>query len=203
VTTTPGTVGQLLSAVHGSSWAEDLTALSSGPLFARLTKALVAQGNLMSSAGVFKTAAARIPDLLRLDVGVILVGGWQKIAELQRYADRGKYGPDKTVIVELTRHTVTSSHKPSLDIVFDGAKVDTVPFELKFTVTLDGALLTICDGQILAVSPGACSVGGELKCEGYSILKRESAQVKVPGTWTFKEPFLIAPSAHAARPAET
>ena len=111
-------------------------------------------------------------------------------------------GPDQTLLVEITRHTVTSSHKPSLDIIVDGVTIDKVPFELKLTVTLDGALLTICDGRILAVSPGACKVAGEFKCEGYSILKRESAPVRLPGTWTFKEPIPISPPALAALPAE-
>lgn len=192
------TVGQLLSAVHGSAWADGLTNLTSGPLFARLSRSLSVQGSVLNSAAVSKTAAARIPDLLRLDVGALLVSGWKKTTELRRYTDRTKYGPDETVFVELTRHTVTSAHKPTLDIVMDGVTIDTVPFELKFTLTLDGAVLTIRDGQILAVSPGSCKAGGELKCEGQSILKRELAPVKLPGTWTFKEPIPIKPRPPAA-----
>ena len=90
--------------------------------------------------------------------------------------------------VKLGQHTVTSSHKPSLDIVVDGVKVDTVPFDLKLTITLDTALLTIRGGEVLAVAPGARQAAGELECEGFSLVKRESRTVKLPGKWTFKQP---------------
>lgn len=196
------TVGQLLHAVHGSEWADGLVNLTAGPLLARLAKSLSIQGSVLNSAAASKTAAARIPDLLRLDVGALLVSAWKKTTEIEGYADRTKYGPDETVFVELTRHIVTSSHKPTLDIVVDGVTIDTVPFELKVTLTLDAAVLTIRDGQILAVSPGSGKAGGELKCEGLSILKRELTPVKLPGTWTFKEPIPITPRTPAPAPPE-
>lgn len=192
MTSPNGTVDQLFSDFQDDSWTERLKVLEHGQVYARIMKSLVTHGGLVNSVGSFKTLAARIPDLLRLDLGVILVGGWQKMTELRRYTDRKKYPPDETVLVEITRHTVTSTHKPKLDIVIDGVKVDTVPFELKLTIIIDGAVLTIRDGRILAVSPGATKAGAEFKCEGYTIVKRESAPVRVPGKWTFKEPIEIA-----------
>jgi len=183
------TAADLLSGPHGGDWVETLASAES-PMFVRLTRALPAHG-FLNVSGAFKTIAARIPDLLRLDLGAIVVGGWKKVSELQRYADPAKYPPDETVFVTLGQHTVTSSHKPSLDIVVDGAKVDTVPFELKLTLTLDTATLTIRAGEVLAAAPGSCQAAGELKCEGYSLVKRESKTVKLPGKWTFKGPIRI------------
>ena len=193
MTSTPGTLIELFSEVQGGRWDESAKALEGGPAYTAILKRLATYGSLLSNVSAFRTVAARIPDLLRLDLGVIIVGGWKKVAELRRYTDRAKYPPGEGVLVEVTRHTVTSTHKPSLDIVVNDKKVDAVPFELKLTVTLDGALLTIRDGKIEAMSPGACKVGGELKCEGYAILKRDSAPIRVPGTWTFKEPIAIGP----------
>jgi len=192
VTSTAGTLVELFADLHGGTWAESVKALEGGPAYARIMQRLATHGGLMNGVDAFRTVAGRIADLLRLDLGVIIVGGWKKMAELRRYTDRAKYPPDEGVLVEVTRHTVTSTHKPSLDIVVNDMKVDEVPFELKLTVTLDGALLTIRDGKIEAMSPAACKAGGELKCEGYTILKRESAPIKVPGTWTFKEPIAIS-----------
>jgi len=184
------TAGDVLAALQGGNWVESLTSLES-PLFARLTRVLPGHG-FLNVSGAFRTIAARIPDLLQLDLGAIFVGGWKKVSEFQRYADPVKYPPDETIFVKLGRHTVTSSHKPSLDIVVDGVKVDTVPFEVKLTLTLDTALLTIRGGEVLAVAPGACKAAGELKCEGYSLVKRESTSIKLPGRWTFKEPIKIS-----------
>lgn len=191
MTSTPGALIELFSEVQGGRWEDSAKALEGGPACVAIIKRLATHGSLLNNVSAFRTVAARIPELLRLDLGVIIVGGWKKMAELRRYTDRAKYPPDEGVLVEVTRHTVTSTHKPSLAIVVNDQKVDAVPFELKLTVTLDGALLTIRDGKIEAMSPAACKAGGELKCEGYTILKRESAPIRVPGTWTFKEPISI------------
>ena len=192
MTSTPGTLLELFSEVQGGRWEQAAKALEGGPAYAAIMKRLATHGGLISTVSGFRTIAARIPDLLRLDLGVIAVGAWKKRSELRGYTDRAKYGPEESVLVEVTRHVVTSTHKPKLDLVVNDVKFDSVPFELKLTVTLDGALLTIRDGKIEAMSPGACKVGGELKCEGYTILKRDSAPLKVPGTWTFKEPIAIS-----------
>ena len=191
MTSAPGTLFELFTDLHGARWDESMKALEGGPAYARIMKRLTAHSGLMSGVETFRAVAARIAELLRLDLGVIVVGGWKKAAELRGYTDRSKYGPDETVFVEITRHTVESTHKPRLDILVDGVKIDTLPFKLKLTITLDGALLTIRDGKILAVSPGACKASVEIKIEGYTILTRDSASIKAPGTWTFREPIEI------------
>lgn len=183
------TVGDLLSCLQGGGWVEGLTSLES-PLFARLTRALPAQG-FLNVTGAFTTIAARVPDLLHLDLGAILVGAWKKVSEFQRYADPSRYPPDETVFVTLGQHTVTSSHRPHLDIVVDGVKVDTIPFEVTLTVTLEAALLTIRGGEVLAVAAGSGQAGAEFTCEGYTLVSRESRSIEFPGTWTFNPPIRL------------
>lgn len=191
MTSSPGTLIELFSDLNGGSWAESMKVLEGGPVYARMMRRLAPLGGAMSNVEAFRTLSASIANLLRLDLGVILVGGWKKIAELRRYTDRDKYRPDETVIVELTRHAITSKHNPILDIVADGVKIDAVLFNLTLTITLDGALLEIRDGKILAVTPGSCKIGGELKCEGFEIFKRNSEAVKLDGRWAFEEPIQI------------
>jgi hypothetical protein len=141
VTSTPGTLIELFSDLNAGRWTESMKVLEGGPVYARIMKRLAPLGGAMNNVEAFRTLSASIANLLSLDLGVILVGGWKKMAELRRYTDREKYRPDETVIVELTRHTVTSTHKPILDLVADGLKIDAVPFDLELTITLDGALL--------------------------------------------------------------
>lgn len=188
---TPGTVDQLILPDQGGNWAESVTATEEGPAFGQIAKSLPKLDGLLTNAATVRAIAGRIPDLLRLDLGVILVGGWKKIEELRTYTNAKKYGPEETILVELTRHVITSAHKPSLDVMVNHVKLDTMPFDLKVTVTLDGAVLTIRGGKIHAVSPGTCKGSFELKCEGYTMLKREPAPLRLPGTWTFKEPVAI------------
>lgn len=190
---TPGTVDQLMPPVQGGNWTDIAIGDQENPAFGLIARNLPRFDDFLTNATAVKAVAARIPDLLRLDLGVVLVGGWKKIAELRGYTDAKKYGPEETIVVELTRHIITSVHKPTLDVIVNSVKVDTLPFELKLTVTLDGALLTIRAGRIHSVSPGACKGSFELKCEGFSILKQDPAAVRLPGEWTFKEPVQIPP----------
>jgi hypothetical protein len=191
VISTPGTVDELMPPVQGGSWTDIVHDAPENPAFGLIAKNLPKLDGLLTNAAALREIAGRIPDLLRLDLGAVLVGGWKKIEELRGYTDAKKHGPEETIVVELTRHTIVSSHKPTLDIIVNHVKIDTLPFELKLTVTLDGALLTIRDAKIHAVSPGACKGSFELKCEGFTILKQEPAPLRMPGKWTFKEPVEI------------
>jgi hypothetical protein len=190
VISTLGTVDELMPPAQGGSWTGPILT-EAHPAFGIIARNLPRVDGLLAHAAAVRAIAGRIPDLLRLDLGVVLVGGWKKLAELRSYTDAKKYGPEETVVVEITRHVITSVHKPTLDVIVNSVKVDTVPFELKLTVTLDGALLTIRAGKIYSVSPGACKGSFELKCEGFSLLKQDPAPLRLPGSWTFKEPVQI------------
>lgn len=198
---TPGTVDELMPPLADGSWTDIAIDAQQHRAFELVGKSLPKLEGLLTSTGAVNAIADRIKDLLRLDLGVILVGGWKKIAELRGYTDAKKYGPDQTVVVELTRHIITSLHKPTLDVIVNQVTIDTLKFELKLTLTLDGALLTIRGGKIHSVSPGACKGSFELKCEGFPVLKKEPAALRLPGSWTFKEPVQIPGGAAAATPA--
>jgi hypothetical protein len=53
--------------------------------------------------------------------------------------------------------------------------------------------LNIRGGKILSVSPGAGQGSLDLKCEGYTVFKREPKPIRLPGTWTFKTPVVLEP----------
>jgi hypothetical protein len=173
-------------------WTANILAAKDGPGFGFILKNLPKFTGVLTRDDAVKAIGGRVHELLRLDLGVILVGGWKKLSELQGYRNTNKYAPEETILVEITRHTLSSTHKPTLDIIVNQVKVDEVPFELKLAFIIDGAVLTIRDGKILSVSPGACKGSVELKCEGYSIAKRESAAMRVPAAWTFDPPIEIA-----------
>jgi hypothetical protein len=136
---------------------------------------------------------------MHVDLGVILIGAWRKLSELQNYTDADKYGPEETILVELTRHTVSSTHTPTLDIILNGKTIDTIKFELKLTILIDGAVLTIKGGRILSVSPGEMKGSAELKCETYKIINRETVPLRLPTAWTFEKPIDISAFASGDR----
>src|SRR5580765_6315461 len=119
-----------MSPVQGGNWTDIAIDTQDNPAFGLIAKNLPKLDGLLTNAAAVRKIAGRIPDLLHLDLGVILVGGWKKIDELRGYTDAKKYGPEETVVVELTRHTIVSTHKPTLDIIVNHVKVDTLPFDL-------------------------------------------------------------------------
>jgi hypothetical protein len=146
----------------------------------------------LGTAAAARAIVEKIPDLLRLDVGSLPVGAWKKYAELQKYRDSSAYPPGETMLVELAQHTIHSSDTPHLDVMVGESRVQRIDFALDLALDVEGAVLTVRDGKIWAVSLGSCKASGELTYKEYSLLKRESKPVALPGTYAFKEPIEIA-----------
>jgi hypothetical protein len=87
VISTPGTIDELMPPAHGGSWTEGPIVTEAHPAFGIIARNLPKVDGLLAHAAAVRAIAARIPDLLRLDLGVVLVGGWKKLAELRSYTD--------------------------------------------------------------------------------------------------------------------
>jgi hypothetical protein len=168
-----------------------LAELESSPAFAGIAETITRNFSHLSTAAAVRAIVAKIPELLRVDVESLLVGAWKKYAELQRYRDAATYPPDETVLVELAEHTIRSSHTPYLDIMVGESRLHRIEFQLDLELVIKGAVLTVRDGRIWAVSVGSCEASGELTFKGYSLLKRQSTPVALPGTHTFAAPIPI------------
>ena len=186
------TLGALFPKIDGERWREGIAALESSPSLGGLAGKIAGQTDLMNWPAMLKEIFAKVPDLLKVDVGSVLVGAWMKSEQLRRYADPEKYGPEETILVELARHKISSSHEPHLDILIGETSIGRIDFEFTVTLTLESAILKIRDGKIWTAQTGACQASGELKCEGHSLLKRESEPFALPGTLTLPEPIQIA-----------
>ena len=171
--------------------------LESSPIFEGLAATLAGRTDMMSWPATLQEIAKKVPDLLRSDVGEVLVGGWKKSEELRRYADPEQYPPDETVLVELIQHSIRSSHAPHLDFMIRDMQVSRVDFELDMNIDVDGAVLTIRDGKIWALSVGTCMASGELTCGEHSLMKKKSEPIEFPGTYELAQPVQIAPPADA------
>jgi hypothetical protein len=184
------TVDELFGA-DGDAWSVRLAGIDPAEVFPDLVETITRKFVHVRAAVAGKTIVDAIPALLRLDVGRLLAGAWKKCAELQKYGDPKAYPPDETVLVELAEHTIRSSHRPHVDVMVGESRVQRIDFDLELTLAIKGAVLTVRDGKIRAVSVGSCKGGGELSYKGCSILKRASRDVPLPGKFEFEEPVTI------------
>jgi len=111
--------------------------------------------------------------LLDLDLGDLVVGGWRKYADLTAAAKRTIATPDSTEVVEVATHSITSTHRPFVEVLVDDVHVATVRFELGVKFVVKGLVATVQHGHLVALT-GGCDVTATLAAEGRQLAKREA-----------------------------
>ena len=147
--------------------------------------------NLLSQSA--QRVAAELHRILNLNIDGIIAGGWSTYQDLAKFTDPLEYGPEETVTCVLGKHEVEFIAKPAIDVLIDGAKAGALPFELKLTVVIDGATLTIRDGKVWQADLVRCLVAGKLTSGNVPILKRDIAELpalktlRFAGGWQLKK----------------
>ncbi|MGD8320458.1 MAG: hypothetical protein PVJ02_08390 [Gemmatimonadota bacterium] len=130
--------------------------------------------------------AGMVADLL--DIGVardVLVKAWNEGGLFARYLNRGRYAPEEVVEVALVDHTVTSKHRPRLEILLNGDPLTPLVLDVTVKVTVQGAVVEIQDGTIRRIRTGTLRGEGDLKWEGFLLASEKSKPVQLPGVKEF------------------
>ena len=117
--------------------------------------------------------AAVAHGLLDLDLGGLLIAGWGKYVDLSEAAKRTLAAPDSTEVVELATHTVSSIHRPFVELLVDNVHVATLHFELSVEFVVKGLVATVQRGRLAAISEG-CNVAAAVTAGGRRLAKREA-----------------------------
>ncbi len=135
----------------------------------------------------FKEVVKKINDLLNIRVLDILAAAWNKYRELLKYAERNKYSPDETFLVQLAEHTIKSVHHPYIEILINDKPLGKIDFEIVVSLALKGIILEIRDGKIKEILTGSCKGKGTIKCEKFLILEKETESFPLPGSISLGE----------------
>jgi hypothetical protein len=130
---------------------------------------------------VRNAVAEKTSEVLDLNVVDVLVEAWKKYMEIAQYADRNKYGPDETILAPLAEHTVDSQQHPYIEILLQEQPVGRVTFDLDFSITLQGFVLTIRGGVIREIQTGSGKGEVSLSLADVTLLSKESKSIKFPG----------------------
>ncbi|HZD71958.1 MAG TPA: hypothetical protein VFA45_24500 [Actinomycetes bacterium] len=117
--------------------------------------------------------------LLDLDLGGLVIAAWGKYADLMAAAKRTFATPDSSEVVELATHTITSAHRPYVELLVNDAHVATVHFELAVKFVVKALVATVQHGRLVAVHSGDCDVTATLAAESRQLAKRE-AHLQLP-----------------------
>jgi len=191
MTTATPTLRDFFALADDDQVAHRVAALASSSAFATLAETVSAAAGPARWQQALGDVTGAIPDLLQVDLGSVLVAAWKTRSELGRFTDANQYGPDETILVELTTHVVTSVHRPHLDLLVNDQPCGRLDFTVEITLRLAGVVLTIRDGKIWKATTGSCTASGRIACAGQSLSARESVPVQLPGTLVFDQPIPI------------
>jgi hypothetical protein len=128
-----------------------------------------------SASVLQRELSSSVANLLTMDVGDVLVGGWRTHRALTAAAQATAASPGSTEVVQLAQHQITTTHRPYLEISLNGARVATVHCDLNLVFDVDVATGTVRDGRLVDIQTGRCVVTAALGCEGHQLASRRVA----------------------------
>lgn len=131
----------------------------------------------------------RLCEALNLEIGELLVKGYQKHHEIIQYRD--KENPESGFHqVNLVEHSLESKHSPKFEVLVNKQPRIGLTFEVTLQLKFSGGVLLIRDGKIMKITTGSCKGSGKIDFEGVTILKKETAAYDLPGEIPF-EPGIV------------
>jgi hypothetical protein len=126
--------------------------------------------------------ARNLKSLLQIDLSDIFVTAWNKSGTLRQHLEKSAHAPGKEIFLQLAEHKITSTHRPHVALMKDGAEIGRVAFEAAIELVLQGAVLRLLDGAIQDVQTGRIKGKGSIKCFGAIIVEKEIPSTAIPGT---------------------
>ena len=117
---------------------------------------------------------------LNIALDDILVRAWSGWDELSQYANP-KLTPKADInVVTVSDHTISATHKPSVDVFVHGVRVDSFDFEVAADLNVKGINLKVQGGEITRIELGTLTLGGRIELKDHEILNKNVAEVKMP-----------------------
>ena len=140
--------------------------------FGRIATRVLQQATESARSAVGAEVMRSVDGLLDLDLGRMLLAGWRKYRRLVEAAEQTRTAPETSAVVSLAEHTVTSTHRPRVDLLVREKRVASVHLELSVRFTVRGVAATVRDGKLVSLTGGAAEIGAELSIEDHEVARR-------------------------------
>lgn len=180
-----------LNAFFGVSvkgfWDDIFARLGEAEAMAGLREKVFAQLTTKHWPNVVSGLADKAKDLFDVDIGWLLVNGWNKYEEIREYGDPEKYPPNETKLVPLGKHSMNIGYSPYLEVMFNDQPIAKIVFDASLTFDLEGFVLTIQNGKIMKVHTGSCEGKGKIEFKKHLLVERVLAKFALPGEFDLGE----------------
>lgn len=189
----PDSLYQVFNGNEDKGLTESFEELLDGEDLRSLRQRLVEKLSKVSWPGLSGDIKTKIKDLLSVTIPDILIRAWNEAGILNKYINREKYDPEEIILIELKEHTVSSKHKPYLDVEVNNTSIGRIDFEVDIEILVKGGVLKIQDARIRQLRTGTLKISGVIHCEGLEITKKESKEISLPGAIELGRGIPIAP----------
>lgn len=189
----PNSLYQVFNGNEDEGFIDNLGKSLDGEVFSSMRQNYAKKSSSMSWTGFSEEITTKAGDLLSVSIPDILIRAWNKTGILNKYINREKYDPEEVFLIELKEHTVTSKHKPYLDVEVNNKSIGKINFEIDLDIAVQGVILKIQDAKIRQIRTGTLKVSGAINCEGLEIAKKKSKEINLPGKIDLGEGIPIAP----------
>jgi hypothetical protein len=125
-----------------------------------------------------------------LDVPVtdLLIGAWQRARDLRAALETTRESPGMTALVPLVAHTISSEHRPYVDVVVESVPLARLVFPVKVEFRLDGVIVQVRGGRIAEILAGTVKVKGTVKFGDVDLFEKALAPISIPGVLAMATP---------------
>ena len=122
-----------------------------------------------------------LDEVLQFRLGDVLQDSWSKMATLVATFEATRRDPNSVAIVPLLEHTIASTHKPHIDLMYGGKSLGQIAFDITLNLTLKGVALEIRQGRIAGLKAGVCVGHGVFAFGGKPLIDRTTPELALPG----------------------
>jgi hypothetical protein len=125
--------------------------------------------------------AQKLEEMFDIRLTDVLASAWKDYQALTECADPAKHPADETISLPLVDHSIETNLRPCLDVAIGLQPPIRIEFEITCGLQLKGLVLKIQDATIRAIRVGSCRAKGSVKCEGITLIQRETKELDLPG----------------------
>jgi hypothetical protein len=119
--------------------------------------------------------------LLDISLVDVLVAGWAKHQKLRELLQSQPERSDEIQMFDLGAHSITSTHKPRIQVRVLNQPIGELPFELRLELELKVARLHIRQRTVHFFSVGGCRGKGSLKLGDVKLADLKSKEIPLSG----------------------
>jgi hypothetical protein len=112
-------------------------------------------------------------EALEIRFSDVLTGAWSRYVELMRAAELTRADPSRREDVVLAEHTITSEHRPHVDVLVDDTLVASVELQIDVICTVRAVTVAVERAAIVEVASGSAHVELTVGVDEQPLWRRE------------------------------